>query len=85
MDPMINGDYPTSMRTLVGNRLPNFTKNESALIKGSYDFVGLNYYTANYAADAPSYKYVNKSYLTDGLVNQTSTYKFHTFSSTTDF
>ncbi|KAF5447873.1 hypothetical protein F2P56_033390, partial [Juglans regia] len=72
MDPMTTGDYPASMRSLVGSRLPTFTANQSAMIKGAYDFVGLNYYTANYAAYAPSYQHVNKSYMTDGLVNQTT-------------
>ncbi|KAG2675046.1 hypothetical protein I3843_13G145700 [Carya illinoinensis] len=72
MDPMITGDYPASMRSLVGSRLPTFTANQSAMIKGAYDFIGLNYYTANYVAYAPSYQYVNKTYMTDGLVNQTT-------------
>ncbi|KAF5471272.1 hypothetical protein F2P56_011716, partial [Juglans regia] len=71
MDPLTNGDYPHSMRTLVGRRLPKFTEEQSELVKGSYDFIGMNYYTANYAAFAPSYNYVNKSYTTDSLVNQT--------------
>ncbi|KAG7948012.1 hypothetical protein I3843_14G124300 [Carya illinoinensis] len=72
MDPLTNGDYPHSMRTLVGKRLPKFTETQSELVKGSYDFIGINYYTANYAAYAPSYNYVNKSYVTDSLVNQTT-------------
>ncbi|KAF5459615.1 hypothetical protein F2P56_019551 [Juglans regia] len=73
LDPMKTGDYPKSMRTLVGTRLPNFTQNQSDMLKGSYDFIGLNYYTSNYAANAPSYgSLVNKSYATDGLVNQTT-------------
>ncbi|KAL5699593.1 beta-glucosidase [Ranunculus cassubicifolius] len=49
MDPITYGRYPSSMRTLCGSRLPRFTKEESQLLKGSYDFIGLNYYTANYA------------------------------------
>ncbi|KAL5727187.1 beta-glucosidase [Ranunculus cassubicifolius] len=49
MHPITYGRYPSSMRTLCGNRLPRFTKEESQLLKGSYDFLGLNYYTANYA------------------------------------
>ncbi|XP_062017442.1 beta-glucosidase 12-like isoform X3 [Rosa rugosa] len=65
MDPLTNGDYPHSMRSLVGNRLPKFTKEQSKLLIGSFDFLGLNYYTANYAADAPHYNSVNASYLTD--------------------
>ncbi|KAG6632544.1 beta-glucosidase 24-like [Carya illinoinensis] len=72
MDPLTKGRYPLSMRTHVrGNRLPKFTPKQSKLVKGSYDFIGLNYYTANYVADAPEDKSLNKSYLTDPLVNKT--------------
>lgn len=49
MDPVIFGDYPSSMKERVGNRLPRFTNAESALVKGSYDFVGINHYTTFYA------------------------------------
>ncbi|KAG8650101.1 hypothetical protein MANES_07G002120v8 [Manihot esculenta] len=49
MDPITYGQYPRSMQTLVGNRLPKFMSNESRLLKGSYDFIGLNYYTATFA------------------------------------
>lgn len=43
------GDYPRSMRRRVGNRLPTFSKSEAALVKGSFDFVGINHYTTFYA------------------------------------
>lgn len=36
------------MRKQLGNRLPEFTAEESALVKGSNDFYGMNHYTANY-------------------------------------
>lgn len=49
MDPLFFGDYPTSMRKRVGNRLPKFSASEAALIKGSLDFVGINHYTTYYA------------------------------------
>ena len=73
MDPLTNGDYPHSMRSLVGKRLPKFTREQSKLLIGSFDFIGLNYYTANYAANAPHLNAGNASYLTDSLVNLTST------------
>ncbi|RYR22977.1 hypothetical protein Ahy_B03g068256 isoform C [Arachis hypogaea] len=50
MDPLTKGDYPKSMRTYVGNRLPKFTEEEAKILIGSYDFIGINYYTSNYAA-----------------------------------
>ncbi|XVF10001.1 hypothetical protein REPUB_Repub07fG0146600 [Reevesia pubescens] len=53
VDPVIFGKYPKSMQSLVGSRLPKFTKAESKMLKGSIDFLGVNYYTANYAENAP--------------------------------
>ncbi|PKA52124.1 Beta-glucosidase 24 [Apostasia shenzhenica] len=49
MDPIKFGDYPFSMRSLVRERLPSFTEEESNKLKDSFDFLGLNYYTARYA------------------------------------
>ncbi|KAJ6432212.1 hypothetical protein OIU84_019456 [Salix udensis] len=49
IEPLILGNYPISMRNRVGDRLPNFTKNDVALVKGSLDFVGINHYTTFYA------------------------------------
>ncbi|KAL5214746.1 hypothetical protein ABZP36_003898 [Zizania latifolia] len=71
MDPLIRGDYPLSMRRLVGNRLPRFTKDQSELIKGAFDFIGLNYYTANYANSLPPSNGLNNSYTTDARANLT--------------
>lgn len=47
-DPIYHGDYPSSMRAQLGSRLPTFTNEEIALVKGSNDFYGMNHYTANY-------------------------------------
>ncbi|KAI3455921.1 hypothetical protein Pfo_012584 [Paulownia fortunei] len=49
MDPITFGRYPESMRARVGDRLPEFTKEEADMVKGSLDFLGLNYYSAKYA------------------------------------
>lgn len=72
MDPLVSGNYPRSMRSLVGNRLPKFTRDQAKLVKGSFDFLGLNYYTANYATYTPSHNAVNVSYFTDQRTNLTS-------------
>ncbi|CAI9105735.1 OLC1v1004734C1 [Oldenlandia corymbosa var. corymbosa] len=50
MNPLVFGDYPEEMKILVGDRLPRFTQDQSELLKGSYDFHALNYYTALYAS-----------------------------------
>ncbi|XP_052172713.1 beta-glucosidase 40 [Diospyros lotus] len=62
LDPLIFGDYPSSMIKRVGSRLPRFTKAESALLKGSLDFVGINHYTTFYAEQ-------NTSNIIGGLLN----------------
>nr|CAB3484840.1 unnamed protein product [Digitaria exilis]CAB3487365.1 unnamed protein product [Digitaria exilis] len=69
MDPLTRGDYPLSMRTLVGNRLPQFTKEQSGLVKGAFDFIGLNYYTTNYADNLPPSNGLNLTYDTDARAN----------------
>ncbi|XP_011623510.2 beta-glucosidase 31 isoform X1 [Amborella trichopoda] len=45
MDPLAKGDYPVTMKKIVKARLPKFTKTESKLLKGSFDFIGLNHYS----------------------------------------
>ncbi|KAJ8760831.1 hypothetical protein K2173_021869 [Erythroxylum novogranatense] len=52
LDPLMFGDYPSSMRSRVGRRLPKFSESETSLIKGSLDFVGINHYTSLYASDS---------------------------------
>uniref|UniRef100_A0A7N2KL33 Beta-glucosidase n=1 Tax=Quercus lobata TaxID=97700 RepID=A0A7N2KL33_QUELO len=39
LNPLINGDYPQSMRSLVKDRLPKFTKEQSKLAASSWLFV----------------------------------------------
>nr|TKR91045.1 hypothetical protein D5086_0000227300 [Populus alba] len=41
MDPLTNGDYPRNMHDFVGGRLPEFTAEESKMLKGSYDLLEL--------------------------------------------
>ncbi|RYG68822.1 glycosyl hydrolase family protein [archaeon] len=44
MDPFTKGEYPERMQKIVGDRLPKFTDQQKAMVKGSLDFVALNYY-----------------------------------------
>ncbi|KAG4385248.1 hypothetical protein GLYMA_12G054300v4 [Glycine max] len=68
MDPLTTGDYPKSMRSLVRTRLPKFTTEQSKLLIGSFDFIGLNYYSTTYASDAPQLSNARPNYITDSLV-----------------
>ncbi|KAH8554452.1 beta-glucosidase [Umbelopsis sp. PMI_123] len=48
-DPVFkSGDYPPEVRNQMGDRLPKFTAEESAIVLGSSDFYGMNTYTAFY-------------------------------------
>ncbi|KAM0883668.1 hypothetical protein ACQ4PT_031489 [Festuca glaucescens] len=53
LEPLVFGDYPEVMKKNVGSRLPPFTKNQSELIKGSLDFIGINHYYSLYVNDRP--------------------------------
>ncbi|CAM6097797.1 unnamed protein product [Calypogeia fissa] len=53
LDPLFFGDYPAVMRRNVGSRLPKFSADEAALLKGSSDFIGLNQYTSRWATTGP--------------------------------
>lgn len=78
LHPITFGNYPETMRFLVGNRLPTFSASQSEMLKGSFDFLGVTYYTARYADDSTSYSSVNLSYTTDSHVNLTSKLRMHT-------
>ncbi|KAK9268840.1 hypothetical protein L1049_000604 [Liquidambar formosana] len=49
LDPLFFGDYPLSMKKLVGERLPEISLEMSIFLVGSLDFVGINHYTTLYA------------------------------------
>ncbi|CAN1263546.1 Beta-glucosidase 24 [Linum perenne] len=70
MEPLVTGKYPASMKALVGNRLPKFSKKESKMLKGSFDFVGLNYYTSMYVTSgSPPSNPMFASFFTDSRTN----------------
>ncbi|KAL8259682.1 hypothetical protein R6Q59_027635 [Mikania micrantha] len=67
MEPLFSGKYPNTMiQNVTNNRLPKFTNDQSKLLMGSYDFLGLNYYVSQYATTAPATNVV--SLLTDNKV-----------------
>jgi len=48
-DPIVFGKYPDIMvQYVTDNRLPTFTAEQSKMLKGSFDFLGLNHYTTRY-------------------------------------
>ena len=49
-DPVIYGDYPDSLKKRAGADLPAFTAEEKKALKGSVDYLGVNYYTSRYVA-----------------------------------
>ncbi|KAK7244329.1 hypothetical protein RIF29_39149 [Crotalaria pallida] len=51
LDPLVFGEYPAEMQTILGNQLPRFSPKENSLLKGSLDFVGINHYGSLYAKD----------------------------------
>ncbi|XP_052193424.1 beta-glucosidase 12-like isoform X1 [Diospyros lotus] len=64
--PVVYGDYPRIMKTLVRRRLPKFNSTQSESLKGSYDFIGLNYYSSYYVINIPfSNKPAHLSYSSD--------------------
>ena len=53
-DPITFGDYPESMKQRAGRNLPVFTPDESAMLRNSIDFLGVNYYSARYVTTPDS-------------------------------
>ena len=52
-DPAYHGDYPALMRERLGALLPEFTRTDARLLKGSLDYLALNYYTSDVVRHAP--------------------------------
>ncbi|XP_031497287.1 beta-glucosidase 22-like [Nymphaea colorata] len=50
-NPLVFGDYPEIMKKNAGSRLPAFTKSQSQLVKGAFDFIGINHYATITIAD----------------------------------
>lgn len=52
-DPLVRGDYPALMRERLGDLLPPMRDEDAALLRGSIDYLALNYYTSNRVRHAP--------------------------------
>ncbi|CAN1170630.1 Beta-glucosidase 11 [Linum perenne] len=65
MDPITFGNYPRTMVDLLGSRLPKFTEEESRLLRKSFDFLGLNYYTTYYVKHNDDFDEFHLRYATD--------------------
>lgn len=58
-DPIYHGKYPDSMVQQLGDRLPKWTPEDIALVRGSNDFYGMNTYCANYIKAKPTPPHIN--------------------------
>ena len=67
------------MKSLVGCRLPKFTEDESKLLKGSIDFVGVSYYTIRYAEDLNVSCVIYQGPTNDSHVNLTSKFNINVY------
>lgn len=66
---MVFGDYPEIMKKNAGLRLPVLTNQESELVKGGFDFIGLIHYTTVYVMDpSKSLKLENRDFNADMAV-----------------
>ncbi|KAF5937366.1 hypothetical protein HYC85_024872 [Camellia sinensis] len=59
INPLVFGDYPKIVKNNAGSRILEFTKVESKLVKGSFDFLGVNHYNTLYIKDKPSSLKIN--------------------------
>ncbi|KAJ3675842.1 hypothetical protein LUZ60_004884 [Juncus effusus] len=50
--PLTYGEYPKSMQMIVKERLPKFSQEEVKMVKGSFDYVGINQYTSYYVSNS---------------------------------
>ena len=64
VEPLIYGKYPPVMRERLGDRLPQFTAAEQEELRGSADFLGLNYYSS-FLASTPEHEATYGGYWAD--------------------
>ena len=54
--PLTGGDYPDTLKAskVMGQYLPVYTDAEKAIMRGTMDYIALNYYSATYVQAAPT-------------------------------
>lgn len=62
-DPPYYGDYPKTLRERLHELLPSFTAEETALLRRSSDFIGLNYYSSDVIRYAPGHGPMESEYV----------------------
>ncbi|MCL7044291.1 hypothetical protein MKW94_018370 [Papaver nudicaule] len=65
LEPLVYGHYPAIMIEMVQDRLPMFSYDEYLKLKGSFDFIGLNYYSSNCISNDPPTNATKISYSSD--------------------
>lgn len=85
-EPIFKEDYPEIMRTRIAkqsdkdgyiiSRLPEFSDHEKAAIKGSADFLGLNYYSSLTVKNRVDFHYGVKQTEYDGGFDTTGLYNY---------
>jgi beta-glucosidase len=74
-DPLVFGDYPASMKERLGGRLPTFSVEETALLKGSADFLGLNHYSTQFvSSQSPRENAIDKMAGNGGMTDDVGGY-----------
>ncbi|KAJ6832157.1 beta-glucosidase 31-like isoform X1 [Iris pallida] len=75
MNPLVYGTYPTTMKEIVGSRLPSFTIEESNQLKASFDFLGFNHYCVYYLKGDPNFlDKTERDYIRDVGINISTFY-----------
>ena len=69
LGPIVHGAYPGTMTSFLGGRLPRFTPEQAEMVRGSYDFIGLNYYTSYFTSARPAPNGLAQSYEGDIRAN----------------
>lgn len=57
MNPLMHDEYPKVMKKNAGIKLSSFTQEQAHQVEGSFDFIGINYYSLVYV----KFAYFSKS------------------------